>query len=264
MMRNRTVLFIALAVALALVGVYVGWSTTTPKAVGEPAPATSSADASVGSTQRRGSGSGPARSPTGSPKGSAGQGSPSKDSAPNSSAPKNGANQPGTTTPLGNTSAHPPASKPQHPTGPVRFGPVTTAGRPNDTAVSPDRRALTTTFSDFEVTMDGASAEPVVTKTFSMTLPLTDGAKEETLRVHASGFTILEEGAKARIALKGGGRQLLKGFATGSDEEYVETLELRARPGVTYQLSFAIEINRGAGTARNGFLNMVSIEIEVT
>jgi hypothetical protein len=260
-MRSRTVLFITLAVVLALVGVYVGWSTNTPKAVGEQATATPT-DASVGSTQRRGSG--PARSPTGSPKGSAEQGSPSKDSAPNSSAPKNDANQPGTTTPSGNTSAHPPASMPQHRAGPVRFGPVTTSGLSSVTDIADDRRVLSTTFSDFEVTMDATSAEPVVTKTFSMTLPLTDGAKEETLRVHASGFTILEEGAKARIALKGPGRQLLKGFATGSDEEYVETLELRARPGVTYQLSFAIEINRGASTAGNGFLNMLSIEIEIS
>jgi hypothetical protein len=149
----------------------------------------------------------------------------------------------------------------------VSFGKVATA--PSDdtveTAVSPDRRALTTTFSDFEVTMDATSAEPVVTKTFAITLPLTDGAKEETLRVHASGFTILEEGAKARVTLRGGGRQLIKGFAAGAgEEEYVQTLELRARPGVTYQLSFAIEINRGADIAGNGLLNMVSIEIEIS
>ena len=126
-MRSRTVLFITLAVVLALVGVYVGWSTNTPEAVGEQATATP-ADASVGSTQHRGSGSGPARSPTGSPKGSAEQGSPSKDSTTNASTPKHGANQPGTTTPSGNTSAHPPASMPQHRAGPVRFGPVTPSG----------------------------------------------------------------------------------------------------------------------------------------
>jgi hypothetical protein len=259
-MRGRIVLFVVLAVVLALAGVYVGWSTNTPKAVGEQA---TPADVSVSSPQRRDSGSGPARSPTGSPKGSAGHGSSSKDSAPNS-APKKGANHAGTTTPSGNTSAQPSASEPQHRAGPVRFGPVTTSGLSSVTDIAGDRRALTTTFSDFEVTVDGASAEPVYTKTFSMTVPLTDGAEGETLRVHASGFTILEEGAKARIALKGGGQQLLKGFATGSDEEYVETLELRARPGVIYQLSFAIEINRGVGPAGNGFLNMVAIDIEIT
>jgi hypothetical protein len=64
-MRSRIVVFVVLAVVTALVGVYVGWSTNTPKAVGEPATATP-ANWSVGATQRRGSGSGPARSPTAS------------------------------------------------------------------------------------------------------------------------------------------------------------------------------------------------------
>jgi hypothetical protein len=249
MMRNRIVLLVVLAVAIALVGVFVGWSTNTPKAVGEPATATP-ADASVGSTQRRGSGSGPARSP-------------SKDSTTNSTVPKKGANHAGTTTPSGNTSAQPPTSKPQHPTGPVRFGPVTTSGLSSVTAIAPDRRALTTTFSDFEVTVDGASSDPVSTKSFSMTLPVTDGAEGEMLRVYASGYTFLKEGARARMTLRGGGRQLIKGFATGPDKGYVETLELRARPGVTYQLTFAIEINRGAGTAGNGLVNMLAIDIEI-
>ena len=35
-MRGRIVLFVVLAVVLALGGVYIGWSTNTPKAVGEP------------------------------------------------------------------------------------------------------------------------------------------------------------------------------------------------------------------------------------
>jgi hypothetical protein len=54
-MRGRIVLFVILAIVTALVGVYLGWSTTTPKAVGEPATATP-ADSPVGPTQRRSSG----------------------------------------------------------------------------------------------------------------------------------------------------------------------------------------------------------------
>jgi hypothetical protein len=61
-MKSRIILFVVLAVVTALVGVYAGWSTNTPKAVGEPLTATP-ADSSVGPTQRRGSSSGPARSP---------------------------------------------------------------------------------------------------------------------------------------------------------------------------------------------------------
>jgi hypothetical protein len=262
-MRSRIVLFVVLAVVLALVGVYVGWSTNTPKAIGEQATATP-ADASVGSTQRRGSGSGPARSPTGSPKGSPGQGSPSKDSAANSSAPKQGANQAGTTTPSDNTSAHPPASKPQHPTGPVRFGRVTTAGRSNDTAISDDRRALTTTFSDFEVTIDGESAEPVYTKSFSMTLPLTDGANGDVVGFHVQGFAFVEGGAAARVTLRGGGKVRVRDFPSGSDKDVVESLWLPATPGITYQLSVVIEIHKDAAGGGDGYLNAVAVDVGIS
>ena len=262
-MRSRTVLFITLAVVLALVGVYVGWSTNTPKAVGEQATATP-ADASVGSTQHRGSGSGPPRSPTGSPKGSAEQGSPSKDPAPNSSAPKQGANQPGTTTPSGNTSAHPPASKPQHHAGPVRFGQVTTAGRPNETLITDDRRAFATTFSEFEVIISPASAEPSATKSFSMTMPLTDGAKGEKLKIYASGMANTIDGATAQLTLRAGKRTIVRSFPFGSDDEYVEILELPATPGTTYQLSAVIEIHKDAAGGGDGYLNAISIESEIS
>jgi hypothetical protein len=262
-MRGRIVLFVVLAVVLALVGVYVGWSTNTPKAVGEPATATP-ANASVGSTQYRGSGSGPERSPTGSPKGSAGQGSPSKDSATNSSAPKNGANQAGTSTPSRNTSAPPPSSKPQPSPGPVRFGQVTTAGRPNDTAIADDRRALTTSFEDFEVIANPASAEPSVTKSFSMTLPLTDGAEGKTLKVTAQGFALTDDGATARLTLRGGRRTIIKGFAPGSDGPHLETLELPATPGRTYQLSAVIEIHKDAAGEGDGYLNAATLDVVIS
>ena len=85
----------------------------------------------------------------------------------------------------------------------MRFGKVTTAGRGSDTNIAEDRRALTTTFSDFEITVDPTSAEPEATKTFTMTMPLTDGVAGETLWVYAQGFAFLDAGAKASVSLGG-------------------------------------------------------------
>ena len=246
-MRGRIVLFVILAVVTALVGVWLGWSTTTPKAVGEPA-VTTHADSPVGPTQRRGSGSGPSRTPT-----------PSSSKARSPKAPA----QPGdTATQPGHPPAKPPAP-PQQQAGPVRFGPITTAGRDSDTSIAADRRTLTTTFSDFEVAVDPESAEPDATKTFTMTMPLTEGAEGETLGVHAQGFATLHRGAKASVTLRGGGRQVIQGYATGEEDPFFQTLELPARPGVTYQLTFAIDIDRGADDGGIGFLNIVSIDIGI-
>jgi len=132
-MRGRIVLFVVLAVVLALVGVYVGWSTNTPTAVGEPAPATP-ADLSVGPIQHRGSGSGPASPPKASPPNAP----PPKASPPNAPPPKacspTAAAPPAAyATPSGQEPEAEPASQPQESADPVRFGKVTTTPS-NDTS----------------------------------------------------------------------------------------------------------------------------------
>jgi hypothetical protein len=157
-----------------------------------------------------------------------------------------------------------PATQEPHHTGPVRFGKLTTAGRPNDTAVSPDRQALTTTFDDFEVTVDGESAEPEASKSFSMTMPLTDGAEGQTLRVHVQGSAFVADGAKARLTLRGGRRSIIKGFLPGTNDSFLETLELPATPGATYQLSVIVDVHKAAGSEGDGYLNATSIDAEIS
>jgi hypothetical protein len=263
MMKGRTVLlFAVLALVTALVGFYAGTSTGTPGAEAQFDPP------GVSEEPARAEGSGPSRSQNGT----AGQASPSKDSGAResaardsvakASAPEKSGSQAATGTRPGQTPVKPPASPPQ-PAGPVRFGPVTTAGRSSDTDIAGDRRALTTTFSDFEITVDPSSAEPGATKSFSMTVPLTAGAEGEMFRVYPQGFAFLDGGAKASMTLQGGGRRIVKGFATGENDSFVETLELPARPGVTYQLTFAIALDR-AGAEGTGYLNIVSIDIGIS
>jgi hypothetical protein len=248
-MRGRTVLFVVLAVVMALGGVYIGWSTSSPKAAAD-APATP--PSSLGPAQEAGSTR--SRSPgAAGPKVSADKGTTDK-----------GTTGKGATVP-GGKPAPPPSSKPQPSPGPVRFGQVTTAGRPNDTAVSDDRRVLTTSFEDFEVIDNPASGEPAATKSFSMTLPLTDGAEGETLKVTAQGFVYLGDGATARLTLRGGRRTIIKGFAPGSDEPFVQTLELPATPGRTYQLSVVIEIYKdAAGEGWGSSLNAATLDVVIS
>ena len=247
-MRGRIILFVVLAVVLALGGVYVGWSTSSPQAA---ADASATPPSPLGPAQEAGSTR--SRSPAGHvpkappPKGSQQQGNPPK-----------GNPQPG------DTPAPPPSSKPQPSPGPVSFGQVTTAGRPNDTAVSPDRRALTTTFSAFEVTIDGESAEPSATKSFSMTLPLTDGANGDVVGFHVQGFAFVEGGAAARVTLRGGGKVRVRDLPSGADKDVVESLWLPATPGITYRLSVVIEIHKDATGGGDGYLNAVAVDVGIS
>jgi hypothetical protein len=259
-MKGRTVLLVvAVAVVVALVGYYAGMSSSTPKAAADPAGDPPGSSVEIPQTD----GSGPPRPPAGSRTGSGGPTSSSNGSLDKGSAPKKGGNQSGTTTLPGKPPPKPPTSQPPPQAGPVRFGRVTASGRGSETSIASDRRALTTTFSDFEVTVDPEPAEPDPTKTFTMTMPLTTGRGGETLSVYAQGFIFLDGGAKASVTLQGGGRQIIQGYATGADDSFLQTLELPARPGVTYQLTFAIDIDRGADAEGTGYLNIAAIDIGI-
>ena len=254
-MRGRIVLFIVLAVVIALAGAYVGWSTNTPKAVGEPST-TTPADSSVGPTQRRGSGIGPSRSPTASSR--------KAGSSTAGANPVGNVNQPGQRPPT------PPASPPPPSTDPVRFGKVTTT--PSDasvvTSVAPsDRRALTTTFDNIEVTVgNGAVTGPDASKSFSMTLPLTGGTKGETLRIYVQGYAFAEKsgGAYARLTLKLDGQATVRYYRSGFSDTFVETLQVPATPATTYRLEGVLEVHRNPGTDAAASMNVVSIDAEIS
>jgi hypothetical protein len=267
MMRNRIVLFVVLAVVLALVGVYVGWSTTTPTAVGEPAPATP-ADLSVGPIQHRGSGSGPASPPKASPpKAPLPKASPPKASPPKACSTTAAAQPAAYATPSGQEPEAEPASQPQERADPVRFGKVTTTPSNDtvETGVSDDRRALTTTFSDREVEVgDGGSKNCDATLSFAMTLSLTDGAEGETLRLHVQGYAFVQGGARAQLTLKANGQVRVKDFPAGSNDSYLQTLQLPAIPATTYQLSGVVELHQDPDTGGAAYVNVLSIDAEIS
>lgn len=250
-MRGRIVLFAVLAAVVALVAVYVGWSTSTPKAAGEPSTATPS-DSTVRSTQQQASGSTPSRSPAAS--------------SPKAPAPK-------VSSPTSSPQAEPkpkpkskpkPGSQPRPSTDPVRFGPVSTTPSDDtlDVSTSDDRRALSATFSALEVTVGDPDATDVTTRSFALTVPLTKGVKGNTLKVFAQGYVVTEEeGATARLTLRGNGRTTVENFPAGWDDSFVHVMELPATPGTTYRLTAVIEIHQNRGTDGQGYANIASIEI---
>jgi hypothetical protein len=248
-MRGRVVLLVILAVATALVAVYVaGWSPSAPTTAGEPPapPGSSVAPAQQDASQV-------AQSP--------GAKSAPKVSSPAATTPK-AAPKPG-----GNA-AQPPAAnaakkpKPQPSTDPVRFGPVGDAGWGSENDVSGDRRALTTTFSDLQVGLAAEDA-PDTSRSMRMTIPLTDGVEGETLYVHAQGYSLANEHATARLTLRARGQAVVQRFPAGSDDSFLTTLELPAVPGATYELSAMVEVKERADSEGAAYLNILSIDAEI-
>ena len=68
-----------------------------------------------------------------------------------------------------------------------------------DIAVSPDKKAFTALFGGLEAIIDGNSAPPIVTRTFSFSIPLKDIKPGQEISFFVSGFATAQKGANAHL-----------------------------------------------------------------
>jgi hypothetical protein len=278
-MRGRTVLFVVLALVTVLVAAYLGWSTSSPKAVGAPSPAAPSAP-SPGATHRKASGSAPARLPAPTPP---------KASATKASAPKESASEPATPKPAApktspqacvpvdakpaasaTSTDDQPGSDPGSPAladdGEVHFGPMQ-EGRHGavETSIAPDRQALTTTYDDLEVEVaNGKVTDCDVTRSSTLTIPLVGSGDRSVLRLHVQGYAYVGKGVTARLTVRGNGRATTRDFPAGTNDTYLQTVELPATPGTTYRLETVVELHQDPATfGTAGILNAISVDAAV-
>jgi hypothetical protein len=145
--------------------------------------------------------------------------------------------------------------------GPVRFGAVTSEDSNSSTDVSSDGAALTTLFSDQVATLRKG---PQSTGT-RMVMPLTGGAQNAKLSVYASGYALTTEHTTARLSITVNGQTFVRDFPAGTDDDYVQQIELPAIAGSEYQISLALEVDQAAGTDDgDAYLNVSSIDAEIT
>ena len=274
-MRSRIVLFLVLALAVALVAVYLGWSTSTPKATGEPSTAMT-AGALVGAAHKPTSGSGPVRSPAassqqtgqnmGSPKAA-----PPKAALPKTPPPKASTPNVGTPKTCSSAAPQPPVSTtvsdpPPPAAAQVHFGQVsiTSFDDSAELSISPDYQALTTTFANFVIEMAKGKGACDVTRSLSMTLPVTGPAQAGRLGFAVGGYAFVAQGATARVTLRGNGQVKVTTFSAGFNDSYLQTLRFPVTPGATYTVSVQLEVHQNPDTGGDAYLNMLSIDSEVT
>ena len=259
-MRSRTVLFIVLVVVTAFAAAYLGVSAGAPKAAGKP-PTATTASSPAGSTDNRTPGPGPARSPT-APSQQMGQKIGSPKAAPPKACSSTAAAQPPAVTIL--------SDPPPSPTDPMHFGQVSTTSFDDSAhiSMSGDYQALTTTFSKFVIAtgrnVENGSGECDVTRSLSMTLPVTGPAQAGKLGFYVGGYAWTDQGASAQLTLRGNGQVKVQRFPAGFDDSYVLALEFPVTPGATYTLSVQLEIHQNPGTGGNADLDMLSIDSQLT
>ena len=146
-------------------------------------------------------------------------------------------------------------------------------GPMHDYAVSPDGKAITVTFSGLQVIADdgrsdegaprGEPTDPVVTRVFSMVIPVTNGSPTEAA-FHFQGFALTNEGGHATLIVIINGQSTIFDFAKNSDESYVRSVKFSEPAATEIRLTVVVIAERdkqfpGAGA----HLNVVSIDTDV-
>ena len=132
------------------------------------------------------------------------------------------------------------------------------------TSISPDYQALTTTFDNSVIELRKGKGECDVTRSLSMTLPVTGPAQGGRLGFYVQGFAYTGQGASSRLTLRGSSQVKVMRFPAGFNDTYQLGLEFRVTPGATYTMSVQLEVHQNPDTGGDAALNMISIDSQVT
>jgi hypothetical protein len=151
-------------------------------------------------------------------------------------------------------------------TDPLRFGQVsaTAFGQFQLEVLAPQYHALATTFAQMEIKTGNRPGECDVTRSLSITLPVTGTAQAGKLHFFTQGYAYTKQGTSAQVTLRGNGQAKVQRFPAGFDDSYVAWLEFPVTPGATYTLSVQLEVHQKPGTGGTAYFNMLTTEGEFT
>ena len=134
-----------------------------------------------------------------------------------------------------------------------------------DLAVSDDKRALTVTFSDLQVTVGGSkSPAPMSTRVFSLIVPLE--GKDESVEIEfiVTAFILTRQGTTATIVSSVNGQTTVADFPANSDQSFDQRLKFTAQTPSECRLCVVLLAGRDSkDSAAEAFLNVNAINAEI-
>jgi hypothetical protein len=98
-----------------------------------------------------------------------------------------------------------------------------------DVGISDDKRALTITFSDMQLNLEGGgkSAQPIGTRVFTVMIPVGGDEEQVQIAFGLNGFALATEGTTATLVMSVNGKTVVRDIAAKSEESIVQELEFK-------------------------------------
>ena len=128
---------------------------------------------------------------------------------------------------------------------------------------SGDKHAFTTTFSGLELGLgNGPVPAPIVTRTFSLAIPLSDAEQGAEIPFHFQGYAFCQEGVNAYAVVSVNGQTSTINFPQGHDQSFVHSMVFKAPYAVSdVRLTILLAVERDAKhRLAEGYLNVSQID----
>jgi hypothetical protein len=134
-----------------------------------------------------------------------------------------------------------------------------------DLVVSDDRRALTVSFSGFEVTADtGKSPTALSTRLFSLVIPVEGYDNRLEIEFGVSAFVATSAGGTASLVVNVNGQTTVADFPTADEKDFVQPLKLTADSATECRLLVLLVAGRGSKDASAAaLLSVPTIDAEI-
>src|SRR6266545_6211745 len=142
-----------------------------------------------------------------------------------------------------------------------------------DYSLSRDKKAFTVGFSALEAGIGTNpaghvpervnSAAPIVSRVFSMVIPVTDGKLVRTTFA-ASAFVITSKGANATLLFDVNGQNTVVKLPPGSDRSFIPTVDFRAKDVSDIRMTVFLMVERDAAYRdASAYLNVSAIDTDL-
>jgi hypothetical protein len=134
-----------------------------------------------------------------------------------------------------------------------------------DLHFSDDKRALTLTFSDLQITVGNSkSPTPMSTRVFSLVLPLQGDDKRVEIEFIVQGYNLNPECATATMLCSVNGQTTVADFPGKSDQSFQQRLKFAAETPSECRLCVFLLVGRDSqNSSAEAYLNVTSIDAEL-
>jgi hypothetical protein len=129
--------------------------------------------------------------------------------------------------------------------------------------ISQDKKAFTAAFSGLGVKIDGKSSAPIVTRTFSVVLPLNGATPDLEIPLFVSGFVLSEKGANGHLVFTVNDQSIVADFPAGSDKEFIQQLKYKVGYAKELRMTIFLSADHDSTSDAGISLNVTTIDTDI-